>query len=408
MPELFRDGLHDPVVMSIDPATKEIVAAGRCMTDAVNNILPTGTYFGRRHADGTWETQLLPVPNDGVRVDGLMTTATAKDIEWDENGKPIVLLDHYMSGFGGGVRQAVWTAQPDAGGQWVCVERYFASLPADQAYGSYCGDLIPYAPGKFAGGVSERLFDKQNLHGDDWHHRTSMLKYDHGTWSVEYTGYDTAERPEHVYPPVSPQPGQVYAMFLDYDPLLSGVWWGKWQEGLGLGEPEQLPGTAGINVTQCIVRGTAVSNAGSMFVLYDDRPSNCKLVRVKPGGTADWFDFVANKPPAATSVPNPNGLHAISNGAAFFVEYGVTDGSATETGTAGEHWRWENENWIREEILPFNVHRDTGYCSSTTDNTNGQEYLIVDRYYVPAQDWPRLFNDPLLYFCTRVDPRMSP
>jgi hypothetical protein len=330
------------------------------------------------------------------------------DIAWDENGKPILLMDYGESNMTETYNLEVWTAQPDAGGAWVITPRYFASLPADQAQGSLADDLVPYAPGKMVGVLREYLSDKPSLDGYYLHRRTNLLCYDHGTWSVEYTGYDNAERLESPGGVVSLTPGTFRVFFPTNPPLLLGAWWAQWQPGVGLGEPEQIPGTAGLLSASIAPKYRAVASDGTMYLIYTDNLHIYKLLRIKPSGALDCIDMADVKPLYASSNPSSRYVHIIQGGAAFFFGYGVITDPPWNGGVVYESWRWTESTWIKEQVLDYTESRSMRVDCAAVD-AQGHEYAVLEREWRTGDSPDRgVFSGWLTYFCTRLDPRIGP
>lgn len=291
--------LFNPTEMSVDPTTNEVVVTGTAMDYSYNYMVDTGSYFARRSVDGTWATQLLYK----AQIAGSTTIAAAvADIGWDEHGKAVLLMNYAVMGMTSTSRKEVWTAQPDAGGTFVITPRYFASLPEDQAVGSSAAGLITYGEGLMVAGLGETLKDKSSLSGYPTHERSDMLLYDHGTWSVEYTGYDNAERDEPLMGGgnICTGQGSFHVLFASYPPLLNGAWWTAWQPGVGLGEPEKIPGTEGLITANTYPKYSAAASDGTMFLFYTNDSSSEKLLQITPGGAVTSFDFTTYNPPEAT------------------------------------------------------------------------------------------------------------
>jgi hypothetical protein len=106
-------------------------------------------------------------------------------------------------------------------------------------------------------------------------------------------------------------------------------------------------------------------------------------------------------------MPIADGLQVIKGGAAFFVRYGVTDDPPWQYGAVAEHWLWEGDNWIREQVLPYVPNREVFFGCSALDSS-GHEYLVVLREFRIGDPPQRAFRGDLVQFCTRLDPRIGP
>jgi hypothetical protein len=399
--------LFEPTEMSVDPTTNEVVVTGTAIDYSYNNMVATGSYFARRSADGTWSTQLLYKAQE----EGAMTiTAAVKDIAWDEHGKPILLMNYAVTGMTSTSRKEVWTAQPDAGGTFVITPRYFASLPEDQAVGSSAGGLITYGEGLMVAGLGETLKDKSSLSGNPTHNRSDVLLYDHGVWSVEYTGYDNAEREEMLMgvDNICTAQGSFHTLFASFAPLLNGAWWAAWQPGVGLGEPEKIPGTAGLITANTYPRYAAAASDGTMYLIYTNDLTVYKLLRIKPSGIVDCVDMAAVKPPNAADTPSAEQLSIIQGGAAFFVGYVTIPDPPWNSGVIYESWHWEGESWIRERMMTSVSGRPLSVACTAVDG-QGHEYAVLERQWLVGDSPDRgAFNGRLVYLYARLDPRIGP
>ena len=196
-------------------------------------------------------------------------------------------------------------------------------------------------------------------------------------------------------------------LFANWSPLLDGVWWASWQPGVGLSEPEKIPGTEGLITAKTYPKNIAVASDGTMFLYYTNDLSSQKLLQIKPGGAVACFDFSTYNPPDATGEYGwGGGMHAIAGGAAIYAGY-VADFTEPAENRILEYWRWQGDNWSREQVRAWSLSTVCGLRLCTVDSA-GREYAIVARDYTTGDEPQRLFKSDLFYFYRRLDPRIGP
>ncbi|MCH7472506.1 hypothetical protein IIA79_06090, partial [bacterium] len=400
--------LVTPELAGIDPVTYEVVIIGHRLTPAgwmqaeMNALLADGVYLARQVAKSEWEYELIDIPTE---IDGSEHNSWMRHLFWDEHNQPLMLFLMRREMAQKTVSR-VWSAQRRGLGTWDIEERFYSSNPEHVWFGS-SAIATQNQPGKVVGIITESLTDQPSIGGGDGHSRNYLVTYEQGTWQLEYTGYDTAEREELPYWPLIDDQGEVHALFMVTEATPSGIWRASWQVGTGLAEPQRLDDGTVFIADPSWPSGAIIGAEGTLYTVFGVDVGNFdnRLFYVQASGATDQFPITEDRD--AGLRPRVSHLHLISGGVGCFVTYRP---DYFETGYTTDYYRLVGDSWLIERLVPERIEgspEQAAYVSSAVVS-GGPVVAFI------KQESPFPYDDPRYYdfqdhfrLAERLDPRLN-
>jgi hypothetical protein len=391
-----------PDAIGSDPVTNQLVIARRGSPDYIAAVGETGLFLAREESPGEWSYEAI--------IDDLteeeVSAYTTRYILWDEHSQPVLLMQHIVSG--GGPQPFtydVYTAQRQTNGVWDVRFQFFSSDPENVASGSGIGFPVVQGPGRFAAIVSEDLIDPDSTEPYPYYGKFYLLFYDHGEWSLEYTGLDSRETtvlPSFIY---ARNDGSICGLLRNTAQTPSGIWQTEWQDGVGFGEPQRIDDGSLSFSSGTYPREGLTDGTGTTYVTHSGSQDGRDpvFVKIAPSGTS-LTPIKQIKPGEALAqvllVYTPN-LHLVPGGAGFLLSGSVS--FAPGTPTMQLYYRLENQTWIIENLLPpAFAQYDTSQFVYAHAGTADEPVVLL------KQNWP-IDGSPgwqLFMLAERVDPRI--
>jgi hypothetical protein len=220
-----------PELIDVDPKTgRKVLVASSTLPPLNGEDYRRSLFYSIENADGTWTTEELPMSMLTGDINELILLV---DLVWDEHFEPIILYN-----YSNGNHYWVWTAQRSTAGTWN-VRKRFPELDPDYFDRAAAYPPGTSIPGTFACTISESLTDQSSVFGGDWHHKSYVLFYDHGEWSIKDTGYDTADVGVLFKQSSGYQPENLVCYCRTEGDITGGPWAARWEDG-ALSEPFRI------------------------------------------------------------------------------------------------------------------------------------------------------------------------
>ncbi|MEZ5339453.1 MAG: PKD domain-containing protein [bacterium] len=412
--EVLNASLADyklPIVveaMSVDPKTNEIVVAGYTNGgSATAGVLEAGVYFARQALDGEWTYEKIPISDIGTVTSKGRVKGVVRNIDWTSGGQPMLHIARGLDIPLAEIVYKIWRSTQLPNGSWESHE--ITDMPLPEGNPSYLStgiaDWTELPDGTKVYLFSTRSNEVGSLGGSSRHSRYYLFSYSNGSWSVEYSGYDTAETQNEPRRLLAMPDGTLLVLFdkLNAAPELPpGIPAALWTPGAGVGEPFSLDGSQ-VDLGD-VYRLELVHNdpKGTVYLYYEinqfSDPHVRGLVTVRDGvAKLQLLDYDSE----TDSTPVVN---SIANG------IGGTEVSISHIGIGNRYIEYridDDLNPYSEVVLPVeegNINANYGSNAVVTDK-NGRTYILATVLHYnsfPDTEFPKLY---VLF--RHLDPRLK-